>query len=61
MKSCFAYRETVNDDNSITKECNALSELVCAKRKCSFYKTHEKIKREQYKADRRNKEVGIGK
>ncbi len=39
---CFAFRETRN------KHCSVLSELICKKRKCSFYKTLE-----QYEADRK--------
>ena len=29
---CFGYR-------SLHKECCVMQELICAKRKCSFYKT----------------------
>ena len=31
-EDCFAY-------NGETKECKALTELVCKKEECSFYKT----------------------
>ena len=31
---CFGF-------NPDTKECNVMTELICAKRKCSFYKPRE--------------------
>ena len=38
---CFAYQERC-------KQCRVLSELVCKKRECTFYKTQE-----QYDSDRK--------
>lgn len=34
---CFAYNEKL-------KTCSVLSEMVCKKRKCSFYKTEQQYK-----------------
>lgn len=42
MEDCFAYRKRY-------KNCVALTELVCAKRKCSFYKSCEQHAKDKEK------------
>lgn len=39
---CFAYKRNI-------KKCSALNELVCEKRKCSFYKTQKQFDEERKK------------
>lgn len=49
---CFAF-------NAEKFECQGLISLFCMEEKCKFYKTEKQILKEQTKALKRNKELGI--
>lgn len=61
MKSCFAYRETVNDDNTITESCRCFEIMLCKYKECSMKKTANEFYMDLARAKIRNKKLGLEK
>ena len=59
MKSCFAYRETVNDDNTITASCRCFEIMLCKYKECPMQKTAEQYAYDVASAKIRNRRLGI--
>ena len=61
MKSCFAYRERVNDDGSTSVDCRCFEIMLCKYKECSMQKTANDFYLDLARAKIRNKKLGIEK
>ena len=59
MKSCFAYRERVNDDGSTSVDCRCFEIMLCKYKECPLQETAEQHRIRADKAKVRNKKLGI--
>jgi len=50
--SCYAYRETINGDKSLSYDCKFLTKMLCDRdRNCPFFKTSEQYNARKVEAD----------